>query len=111
MRRDWGWAPEYVDAMWRILQADKPEDFVVATGVETSLEDFVASAFADCGLNWKNHVDQTPALRRPSDISYSVGNPALVRERLGWQARCRMPELTQRLIAADLTRRAASSAR
>ena len=108
VRRDWGWAPEYVEAMWLMLQREAAEDFVVATGVETSLEDFVASAFAYCGLDWKNHVDLVPSLRRPSDISYSVGNPALMRDRTGWAAQCRMPDLTGRLIEAEAARRSQS---
>ena len=105
VRRDWGWAPEYVEAMWLMMQIDTPEDFVVATGIETSLEDFVASSFRYVGLDWRNHVDLAPALHRPSDIGYSVGNPALAKERLGWEAHCRMPELTQRLIEAEISRR------
>ena len=106
VRRDWGWAPEYVEAMWLMLQGETAEDFVVATGVETSLEEFVASAFRYCGLDWNNHVDLVPSLHRPSDISYSVGNAARVGERLGWVAHCKMPELTGRLIDAEIERRA-----
>ena len=106
VRRDWGWAPEYIDAMWLMLQSDTADDFMVATGVETSLEAFVAAAFQHCGLDWHEHVDLVPALHRPADISYSVGNPALVKQRLGWEAKCRMPELTARLVDAELQRRA-----
>jgi len=108
VRRDWGWAPEYVEAMWLMMQTEVPQDFVVATGIETSLEDFVASAFSNCGLDWRAHVDIEPSLHRPSDIAYSVGNPALVRERLGWEAKCRMPELTHRLVEAEVARRSRS---
>ena len=84
--RDWGWAPEYVEAMWRILQMEKPEDFVVATGKSTSLERFVDLAFAGFGLDWKQHVTIKPELFRPLDLLQSHANPAKARKKLGWEA-------------------------
>lgn len=101
VERDWGWAPEYVDAMWRMLNHDTPEDFVIATGEVHSLEEFVAAAFAHVGLDWRRHVEIDPALMRPSDITRSVGNPAKAKRLLGWEAQTRMPELVTRLIAAE----------
>lgn len=82
--RDWGWSPEYVDAMWRILQHDNPEDFVIATGITQTLEDFVAAVFSEAGLDWKAHVVTDPSLRRPSDPLYSSGNPDKAKKILGW---------------------------
>lgn len=105
VRRDWGWAPEYVEAMWMMMQAGVAQDFVVATGIETSLEDFVASSFKYVGLDWRNLIDLVLSLHRPLDIGYSVGNPSLAKEQLGWEATCKMPELAQRLIEAEVSRR------
>ena len=84
--RDWGWAPEYVEAMWRILQQDRPEDFVVATGETHTLEEFVAEAFNCVGLDWRDHVVTDQSLLRPSEIMVSCGNPAKAKKVLGWQA-------------------------
>jgi len=84
--RDWGWAPEYVDAMWRMLQLEKPEDFVIATGETFSLEDFVAHAFCTLGLNWKDHVIQDHSLFRPTDILVNYADASKAKEKLGWAA-------------------------
>lgn len=84
--RDWGWAPEYVDAMWRMLQLDKPEDFVIATGVSITLEEFVAHTFNLLGLNWEEYVVQDQSLFRPSDILISQTNPSKAKIMLGWCA-------------------------
>ena len=84
--RDWGWAPEYVVPMWRMLQQERPGDFVVATGESHRLEDFVAAAFAHFGLDWHAHVDTSPAFYRPDDILSSAGDPAATHAILGWQA-------------------------
>lgn len=100
--RDWGWAPEYVDAMWRMLQLDQPDDFVIATGRMYALEDFVRMAFAHFGLDWREHVVQGDAHRRPMDIHCSVGNPAKAQERLGWKAETLLPDIIGHLIEAEL---------
>lgn len=84
--RDWGWAPEYVDAMWRMLQQDGPCDYVIATGRSVSLEYFVAQAFRAFSLDWREHVDHDPALLRPSDIGYGAADPSLASKQLGWTA-------------------------
>lgn len=98
--RDWGWAPEYVDAMWRMLQQDSPTDFVIATGRTTSLEEFVALAFGYFGLDWRNHVCHDSALLRPSDIRFGAANPARARERLGWAASVSLEELVARMCCS-----------
>lgn len=84
--RDWGWAPEYVEAMWRMLQIEQPEDFIIATGKSVSLEHFIALAFEELGLFWKDHVDTSKTLHRPTDLSISRGNPQKAYDKLGWRA-------------------------
>ncbi|HYH38031.1 MAG TPA: GDP-mannose 4,6-dehydratase [Azospirillum sp.] len=103
--RDWGWAPEYVDAMARMLALDEPEDFVIATGEAHRLEDFVAQAFSCFGLDWRRHVVSNPDLLRPSDIAVSVGNPAKAQRLLGWRAERRMTEVVAGLVEAELQQR------
>lgn len=98
VQRDWGWSPEYVDAMWRMMQLDKPEDFVIATGESNSLEDFVATAFSEVGLDWHQHVVQDPNLFRPSEIRYNCGNAEKARRMLGWEARMKMRDVVREMI-------------
>ncbi len=85
--RDWGWAPDYVEAMWSMLQLDDPSDFVIATGRTVSLAYFVERAFARVGLDWKAHVRVDETLRRPSDIAVSSANPGKAAREVGWVAR------------------------
>ncbi|WJW76295.1 GDP-mannose 4,6-dehydratase [Thiohalobacter sp. IOR34] len=99
--RDWGYAKDYVDAMWRMLQLDKPEDLVIATGVSYSLQDFLSKAFERLGLDWKDHVQQEQSLFRPSDIAYSRGNPARAYEVLDWKAKTQFDDLISLLIEAE----------
>jgi GDPmannose 4,6-dehydratase len=103
--RDWGWAPDYVDAMARMLKHDAPEDFVIATGVASKLQDFVDAVFNCFGLDWSTHVESDQAFMRPSDISFSVGDPAKAEELLGWTATTKMPGLVGKLVEAELVRR------
>ena len=84
IHRDWGWAPEYVEVMWQMLQDPQPEDLVIATGRTVSLQYFVERAFANFGLDWKKHVSSDESLLRPSDIRYGAGDPSRAREKLGW---------------------------
>jgi GDPmannose 4,6-dehydratase len=84
--RDWGWAPEYVEAMWLMLQQEKPHDYVIATGVTMSLEEFVQAAFAQAGLNWRDYVEQDPALFRPTDLAIGRADSAKAHQELGWKA-------------------------
>lgn len=99
IRRDWGWAPEYVDAMWRMLQSDRPEDLVIATGRTCSLEAFVAEAFMLHAMDWKRHVDISAEFLRPTDIDYSGGNPWRAEQRLGWKAAITMPQVVLGMTA------------
>lgn len=102
VQRDWGWAPEYVEAMWTMLQQDKPESYVIATGRSYTLEEFVERAFAEVGLKWRDHVDIDKRLYRPADITYANANPSRAHERLGWQAKAGMPEVVAMMTAAEL---------
>jgi GDPmannose 4,6-dehydratase len=95
--RDWGWAPEYVEAMWSMLQQPDASDYVIATGVSVSLEDFVNEVFQTVGRDWREHVRSDESLFRPSDIAWSAGDPSYARSRLGWQAQTRMPEVAVRM--------------
>jgi GDPmannose 4,6-dehydratase len=101
IQRDWGWAPEYVDAMWRMLQLDKPEDFVAGTGEAHSLQSFVSTAFMAVGLNWRDHVQLDTALVRPSEIMFNKVNAAKAFDRLGWKAKAKMPSVVQMMIEEE----------
>jgi GDPmannose 4,6-dehydratase len=101
VQRDWGWAPDYVEAMWAMLQQDAADDFVIASGASHSLEQFVAAAFAEVGLDWREHVDHDPSLKRPSDITHSVGDPAKARRILGWSARVPFAEIVARMVRGE----------
>lgn len=95
--RDWGWAPEYVDAMWRMLQLAKPEDFVIATGKTYSLEDFVRLAFTAQNLNWRDYVKQSEAFMRPTDLSISSADPLKAKLILEWEAQIDMQKVIQNM--------------
>jgi GDPmannose 4,6-dehydratase len=99
IRRDWGWAPEYVEAMWQMLQQEKPDDYVVATGKEHSLQQFVAETFRQLGLGWRKHVVSDPKLFRPSDIERSCGNAAKANRKLGWKCRCGFSDIIRMLLS------------
>ena len=101
IERDWGWAPEYVEAMWMMLQQDNGDDFVIATGATHSLEEFVAAAFAEADLNWRDHVAIDPALVRPAEIITSRGNAAKAERILGWKAGVRFADVVRRLVAFE----------
>ena len=98
--RDWGYAPEYVEAMWRMLQQERAGDYVIATGESHTVEQFVAAAFAEVGLDWRERVDIDRSLFRPSDIRYSRGNPAKARRELRWEAKTKFAELVPMLVTA-----------
>jgi len=98
--RDWGWAPEYVEAMWRIVQHDPPADFVIATGSSHPLREFVDRVFAAVGLDARDHVDVDPGLVRPTDIQTSRADPARARDVLGWRARYDLDAIVRELVAA-----------
>jgi len=96
--RDWGWAPEYVVAMHRMLQQDTAQDFVIATGQSFTLEQFVDTAFSQLGLNWRDHVEQRSELMRPNELALSRANPARAERALGWNATLAMPEVVAKMI-------------
>ncbi len=105
IQRDWGWAPEYVQAMWLMLQQPKPSDYVIATGESHSLEEFVDAAFATLGLEWKEHVVIDKTLLRPTEISVGRANPARAKAELGWEARHRMRDVVRMMIDEETVRR------
>ena len=84
--RDWGWAPEYVEAMWRMLQQEQAQDFVIATSTTMTLEEFVQAAFNEASLNWRDHVIQDPSLFRPTDLAIGRADPSKAEKMLNWQA-------------------------
>ena len=100
VKRDWGWAPEYVTAMYLMLQQEQPDDYVIATGASYSLEEFVAEAFYQVGLGWQDHVVTDASLLRPTDLAVSKGNPTKAKEQLGWQARYKMPDVVRMMVEA-----------
>ena len=103
IQRDWGWAPEYVEAMYLMLQQEQPDDYVIATGESCTLAEFVARAFECVGLNWQEHVDTDASLLRPTDLAISRGNPAKAKHQLGWQAQYTMQNIVQGMIEARMT--------
>ena len=100
IKRDWGYAPDYVEAMYLILQRDNPSDFVIATGTTISLSEFIEEVFNVLGLDWQNHVVADPALCRPTDISISRANPSKAREILGWAAQTEVKEVIRIMVKA-----------
>ena len=102
IQRDWGWAPEYVDAMWRILQVDEPQDFVIGTGETNSLQSFVETAFDELGLDWAEHVTVDESLYRPSEILISRADPTKALQILDWEAQKHMREVVQELVREEL---------
>ncbi len=101
-RRDWGYAPEYVEGMWRMLQQEKPDDFVLATGETHSIEDFLTAAFGCLDLDWRRHVKFESRFVRPAEVGELVGNPAKAKALLGWVPATRLPRLAEIMVQADL---------
>jgi GDPmannose 4,6-dehydratase len=101
VERDWGWAPEYVEAMWLMLQQKDPTDYVIATGVYNKLSDFVELAFREVGLNWKDHVVLDSSLFRPTDLKRGLGDPSLAEKELGWKATYQMKDVVKMMIEAE----------
>src|SRR2546423_11279713 len=107
--RDWGFAGDYVDAMWRMLQQDRPDDFVIATGISHSVQDLVEVAFGHAGLDWRKHVSLDPKLIRPAEVEHLIGDSSKARAQLGWRPSVDFLGLVKMMVAADLERVAASS--
>ncbi len=101
-RRDWGYAPDYVEAMWLMLQADTPDDYVVATGSAYSVREFVEAAFAEVDLDWQKYVEIDPRYFRPTEVDWLLGDPSKAREQLGWEPKVGFTELVRRMVAHDL---------
>jgi len=101
-KRDWGYAPEFTDAMWRMLQAEEPTDYVVATGTSYSVGDFVRMAFEHVGLDWEKYVKFDPRYLRPTEVDDLIGDASKARELLGWQAQVLPPELVRIMVDADI---------
>ena len=100
--RDWGYAPEYVEGMWRMLQADEPSDYVLATGTAFSVKDFVQLSFAHAELDWEKHVRYDERYERPSEVDALIGDASRAGAMLGWEAKVHTPELVQIMVDADI---------
>ena len=103
-KRDWGFAGDYVNAMWMMLQQERPDDYVVATGISHSVKDLVEVAFAHAGLDWRKHVNLDPSLIRPAEVEHLIGDSAKARAQLGWQPSVDFARLVQMMVDADLER-------
>lgn len=101
-KRDWGYAPEYVEAMWRMLQQDKPEDFVIATGETHSVRDFCEAAFSHLDLDWQKYVEVDPNFYRPAEVNLLIGDPSKAKKELGWEPKVSFKELVAKMVDADL---------
>jgi GDPmannose 4,6-dehydratase len=106
-KRDWGYAPEYVEAMWLMLQQEEPDDYVIATGETHSVKEFAEEAFAVVGLDWRDYVVEDPAFKRPADVELLVGDATKARQKLGWRPRTTFKDLVRLMVEADLKRVAA----
>ena len=100
-RRDWGYAPDYVRAMWLMLQQDAPADYVIGTGEAHSVRDFCSLAFAAAGMEWKRFVEVDPSYFRPAEVDYLLADPAKARRLLGWQPTVTFPELVRLMVESD----------
>jgi GDPmannose 4,6-dehydratase len=103
-KRDWGYAGDYVRAMWLMLQQDVPDDFVVATGVTHSVREFCEAAFAHVGLDYRDHVATDPAFVRPAEVDLLVGDPSKARQQLGWEPTVSFGDLVRMMVDADMER-------
>ncbi len=102
IERDWGWAPEYVSAMWSMLQQESPDDYIVATGETYSLTDFVSTVFQELSLNWKDHVQSSESLLRPTDIQSIQADPGKAESILGWKAKYNTNDVARLMVEAEL---------
>lgn len=100
--RDWGYAPEYVEGMWRMLQADEPDDYVLATGGKHTVRDFLEAAFTHAGLDWRDHVRFDDRYLRPTEVDALIGDARKAEAKLGWRARVHAPELARIMVDADI---------
>lgn len=111
-KRDWGFAGDYVDAMWRMLQQPEGDDYVVATGETHSIEELLSHAFAAVGIeDWSRHVRQAPEFMRPAEVDLLIGDPAKAREKLGWEPKVSFAELVTMMVESDVAEQRALSGR
>jgi len=103
-KRDWGYAPEYVETMWKMLQQDEPDDYVIATGESHSVREFLEEAFTYAELDWREYVDTDPRLFRPTEAEFLLGDASKARKKLGWEPKVRFKELVKLMLNADLKR-------
>jgi GDPmannose 4,6-dehydratase len=101
-KRDWGYAKEYVEAMWRMLQQDKPDDYVIATGETHTIREFCEIAFGHVGLEWQKFVDFDQRYLRPAEVDILIGDPLKAKRVLGWEAKTKFRELVQLMVDADV---------
>jgi GDPmannose 4,6-dehydratase len=100
--RDWGYAKEYVESMWLMLQQDKSSDYVVATGVGATVKDFAEASFARVGLNWQDHIEVDQKYIRPTEVDALIGDPSKATKELKWQAKTHWKELAELMVDADM---------
>ncbi len=103
-KRDWGYAPEYTEAMWLMMQQEIPEDFVIATGETSSVKDFVKAAFSCAGLEWEKYVVIDEAFKRPAEVDMLIGDPAKAKKKLGWETKVKLSELVRKMVDSDIKR-------
>ncbi|MEW6482308.1 MAG: GDP-mannose 4,6-dehydratase [bacterium] len=103
-KRDWGYAPEFCEAMWLILQQEKPEDYVIATGETHSVREFVSEAFSYAGLDWKDYVEIDPKYFRPTEVDCLIGDASKAKKKLNWQPKITFKELVKLMVDADMER-------
>ncbi len=101
-KRDWGYAPEYVEAMWRMMQHNEPDDYVIATGETHTVQEFVEEAFNVAGLNWKDHVKIDPKYYRPAEVDVLLGDYSKAKQKLGWEPKVKFKQLVKTMVEADL---------
>jgi GDPmannose 4,6-dehydratase len=101
-KRDWGYAKDFVEAMWLMLQQEEPDDYVVATGESHSVEEFLEEAFGYVGLDWRRYVEIDPRYFRPTDVDFLQGDASKAKGKLGWEPRVRFKELVRIMVDADL---------
>ncbi len=101
-KRDWGFAPEYVEGIWQILQLGEGDDFVLATGESHTVREFVEAAFAQANLDWKQYVTHDPRYERPAEVDILVGDASKARKTLGWEPKVRFQELVRIMVDADM---------
>ena len=101
-KRDWGYAPEYVEAMWLMLQQERPDDYVVGTGETHSVQEFLEEAFAYADVDWQRYVEINPRYFRPTEVEFLLADPSKARERLGWEARVTFHDLVRIMVDADM---------